>query len=113
MVLKKDDKENLLEPGASYYVLALNVGANRTISRVSYWVQRSAPVTPDAGPAPSPDLGPVVDPDGAAPPVNPTERIDTGSGGCSCRVDGLPAAGAWPALAALGLLLVLRRRRRD
>jgi MYXO-CTERM domain-containing protein len=111
VVLKKGDKDKPLEPGATYYVLALNVGKYRAIYQTSVWIQRSAPVTPDAAPTPDPDAGPVVDPDGAQP-INPTNRIDPGSGGCSCRVDGLPAASAWPTLAALGLLLVLRRRRR-
>jgi MYXO-CTERM domain-containing protein len=109
VVLKKGDKDKPLEPGATYYALALNVGNYQAIYQASVWIQRSAPLIPDAAPTPDPDAGPVLDPDGAAP-INPTNRIDTGSGGCSCSTGGA-ASGAWPALFALALLVLLRRRR--
>lgn len=101
-VLEREGK-NLLVPGASYYVLPLNVGQYGFGYQISVTIER-APLTPDLGPS-QPDAGA----DLAGRDSSSTSNNATGGGGCA--VSGVEA-GAPLGLSLLLLgLLALRRRR--
>ncbi len=117
-ILDVGDPEQPLVPGATYYVLPVNVGANETMYRVSYGLVRAKA---DAGPPASadlsagrdlarPDLAPRRD---AGPSLGGEPTTPSEGGGCGCALGA--SAESTPAL-LLGLALValaLGRRLRD
>lgn len=108
LTLKKGDKDNPLVPGATYYLIALNVGKYDTQYQVSYSVVEDPPPLPDTEVAPAD--GGLTEADGAQ--TNPQNPDEAATSGCSCSV---PSAGGPPLvplfLAALALIALRRRRR--
>lgn len=104
-ILDVGDPEQPLTPGATYYVLPVNVGANETMYRISYGLLRAKP---DAGP-PAADLS--SDRDLARGDLAPSRDAGHGPGGepstpsegsgCGCAVG---TSGESPAF-YLGLVL--------
>jgi len=108
IMLATTDPKNKLEPGSTYYVLPLNVGANDTRYQVTMAMTLEQPPEPDAA---------VVTPDAGAPtldsaPINPVNPDDVATG-CSCALAGEPApTGLFALLLGLALALRFRSRRR-
>lgn len=105
-VLEREGK-NLLVPGASYYVLPLNVAQNELGYQISVTIER-APLTPDAGPS-KPDAGA----DLAGPDSSSTSNNATGGGGCAVAAEPTPLSTTFGLSLLLLGLLALRRSRRQ
>lgn len=117
LTLSTDDNTGKLKliPGATYYVLPLNVGNYTTVGSVSVTIKDEPIQTPDMF-APTPDMGVPPALDSAVAPgtdslmlPNPADP-DQASGSCSVSSDN-DATGALSLLFVLGLLVIRRRRR--
>jgi Zn-dependent metalloprotease len=119
-ILDVGDPEQPLTPGATYYVLPVNVGANETMYRISYGLLRA---TPDAGP-PGADLsgtrdlarGELATGRDAGQRVGGEPAPPSEGSGCTCAVASgaeSPAFALALALAALALGRLRASRRRE
>jgi len=109
ITLTRNDSKNRLDPGNTYYIIPLNIGANDSSYKLTMALTLEEPplIPPDAS-GPSPDAGvPALD-GASASPATPDE---VGDSGCACSVAATPKLPPLPLLALLGLALVLLRRR--
>jgi Zn-dependent metalloprotease len=110
--LKLDDEEKKLEPGASYYILPLNVGTYDNYYAIRSTITLAEVLEPDAALPTLPADAGVTEVDATTgPSLDPGEEPITPRTGCSISANAsnaIPAASLW---LLLGLVALIRRRR--